>query len=131
MTPDDLLLELRDIHLPNGAAGQIGAGFSWLPMAALAVCLLALLWSRYRRSRIWLHQARARLDQIGGEIDATPSANPDANKKSNDALLELARQIAPHRTVTPFPAAVFLPPEKLDSDHLKQIRDHLRAVLDA
>lgn len=131
MTPDELLLQLRDIHLPDTALSQLGSGFSWLPFACLAVVLLVLLWIRYRRSRIWLHQARKRLKEIGASIDATPADNADAQQQHNTDLQDLAKQIAPYRAVTPFPAAVFLPPEKINNSRLKQIHDHLHQVVDS
>ncbi len=131
MTPDELLLQLRDIHLPDMALGQLGAGFSWLPFACLVLVLLALLWIRYRRSRVWLHQARRRLKEIGESIDATPADNADAQQQHNADLLDLAKRIAPYRAVTPFPAAVFLPPEKISTSRLKQIHDHLNQVVDS
>jgi len=156
MTPEDLLLELRDIHLPEAMAASAGASWSFIPFIVLIGLLLMLLLVRYRRSRVWLHQARRTLIQIDKQIDEQINKQFDESKHAENsdevkvgakrvgeqkskknssyslsakALLDLASRVAPFRDVTPLPNAAFLPLEQIDSRQVKLLQEHLQKVL--
>ncbi len=126
MTPEDLLKELRDIHLPEVIPVSSSSGLSLIPFAVLIVILLVILLIRYRRSRVWLQQARRRLAELNRELE---KGNTDANQANAMALLELASKIAPFRQVTPLPRAAFQPLKQIESDDLKLLQKHLHRVL--
>ncbi len=126
MTPEDLLKELRDIHLPEVVPATGGNSLSLIPFAVLIVILLIILLIRYRRSRVWLHQARGRLVELNRELE---KGNADANAANAVALLDLAGKIAPYRQVTPLPNAAFRPLKQIESHELKLLHEHLHRVL--
>ena len=64
MTPEDILRDLRDIHLPDPSAEATASGFVFWPIAfALSLVLIAigLLW--WRRST-WRREIARHLDRI-------------------------------------------------------------------
>ena len=126
MTPEDLLKELRDIHLPEVLPATGGNSFSLIPFAVLIVTLLIILLIRYRRSRVWLHQARSRLAELNEEL---AKGNSSTNSANAMAMLDLAGKIAPYRRVTPLPNAAYRPLKQIESHDLKLLHEHLHRVL--
>ena len=133
MTPDDLLQELRDIHLPEAIPASAGNSWSFIPFIVLVGLLLILLLVRYRRSRVWLHQARRALAQIDEQTDKQTDKQFNNSKHADitsaKALLDLASRVAPFRDVTPLPNAAFLPPDQIDAQQVVLLQEHLHKVL--
>ena len=71
MTAEEIIAQLRDIHLPAELEAQPATGLAAWPFAALAIAvvtiLLARLWIRNR----WRRRARAELARILSTADGT------------------------------------------------------------
>ena len=64
MTPEDILQELRDIHLPVDAAWQAPSALSvWPFLVFLGIVFLVFLAGFWRRT-LWRREAARRLSQI-------------------------------------------------------------------
>lgn len=64
MTPEEILQDLRDIHLPEQMAETAGAGFVYWP-AALVIALAAIMaWIAWRRRSAWRREIISHLDAI-------------------------------------------------------------------
>ncbi|MFK7966066.1 MAG: DUF4381 domain-containing protein [Burkholderiaceae bacterium] len=69
MTPENALLQLRDIHLPLTDQG-VGALPIWvLPVCAAAITLLIWLWLKRQRAHNWQRQTERELDDITHTIE--------------------------------------------------------------
>lgn len=64
MTPEEILRDLRDIHLPDAAAETANAGFVYWPAAVVLAVVLAALWFAWRRRSHWRRDIARRLDAI-------------------------------------------------------------------
>ena len=121
MTPEELLRDLRDIHLPE-AAGGAGFDIALGPFLFLLVALILLAVLAWLRGRFWRFQARARLRRI----DA--AAEP---RKQWPQLLVLVRQIGRLSGGTAPPDCVYLPPERVGPQEVATARRYLREALRA
>jgi len=119
MTPDELLNDLRDIQLPEASHPISGTELSIVPFVALAFVLLIVLVSRFFRARNWLREARQRLREINRD-----------NPRDAQALLDLAKKIAPYRQVSPLPRAAFLPSHSIGAREVRLLYDHLQNIIE-
>lgn len=120
MTPDELLQDLRDIHLPEAPHEAWGLGFALEPFAILAGVLVILTVLALRRRRLWRRQARARLREIERE------AGPEEQWRG---LLELLKQTGRRVRAAPPPDCVFRPLERVGPAEIETVRSYLRATL--
>ena len=67
MTPEEILRDLRDIHLPEEAAEMTGAVLVLWPLALVVVLALVGCWLVHRRRRAWRLDIRRHLDRIEHE----------------------------------------------------------------
>ncbi len=122
MTPQDLLRDLRDIHLPPDASAVPDSGIALWPLVGLALVLGAVLAVGFWRRSAWRREARARLAALDGLGD---------RKRVWAALLELCVEVARRsgRAVT-LPETVYWDPEsvgQVEIDGLKhRILEELR-----
>ncbi len=120
MTPEDILAELRDIHLPDGGGDAVPTGLAPEPFALLALILCGLVTLRWLRRGRWRRGVRARLRLLDGVLDR------EARWRSMIALLQ---ETAPRaRGVLP-PEAVFRPANRATDADVAMLRDHLKALL--
>lgn len=69
MTLEELLAQLRDIHLPLDAQAGSQTGFAVWPIAVFVVIWLGVLALGYWRRNAWRRRARAELRNIAKEHD--------------------------------------------------------------
>ncbi len=86
MTQEELLAQLRDIHIPaETTAALVIEGFALWPILAFALVLSSVLIAGYWRRTAWQRQARAALRAIEADRDIT---------RRWSSLLTLAAQMA-------------------------------------
>ena len=90
MTQEELLRQLRDIHLPADPGAELASGFALWPIIAFALALGCILVARYwvagyGRRTSWRRQARSALKAIEADRDLA---------RRWSSLLKLAVQIA-------------------------------------
>ena len=71
MTQEELLAQLRDIHLPAEITTTPALGFALWPIIASALALGCILAVRYWRHTSWRRQARTVLRTIEADRDLT------------------------------------------------------------
>ena len=64
MTPDEILKDLRDIHLPESSAEMVSAGFVFWPTALVLALILLALGLTWRRRSTWRREIVGHLDRI-------------------------------------------------------------------
>lgn len=64
MSDDDILAQLRDIHLPTDLATTLGRDFALWPFIVLACIVAAIVLTRLWLARRWRRRAKANLTQI-------------------------------------------------------------------
>ena len=119
MTPEELLRDLRDIHLPEAAGGS-GFEIAFEPFLFLLAGLLLLAALAWRRARLWRRQARDRLRRIDG------AASP---REQWPQLLALARQVGRLSRGAAPPDCAYLPPERVGPEEVADLRRYLRDCL--
>ncbi len=121
MTPEEILLELRDIHLPAEAAAaapalQLASGPFLIALAVLAIWVVVAR----RRATLWRRQGRARLAALKRE----PSS-----ARAFDEMTDLAAALARAGRAGPAPAEAHLPPERIGPAERAALRAHLATAL--
>lgn len=118
MSPEEILAELRDIHLPAPVESHLPVTFAPEPFYVLAIVLaaMALLW--WRRRTIWRREAASELAAALAE---------DAPERKWRRLVDLLGKVARHRHAEP-PACVFLPPEQIGQAEIEALAAHIRAL---
>lgn len=119
MTPEEILRELRDIHLPP-AVEAADPGFSFAPFLILALAAIVgamIMWLRRRR---WRRPAQARLRKAG--MAGSPCA---AWAEMIGLLGDLAR-IGRAGVV---PDCAHLPPGRVGPAEQDRLRRHLDQVI--
>ncbi|MGI9510388.1 MAG: DUF4381 domain-containing protein [Geminicoccaceae bacterium] len=64
MTPEEILRDLRDIHLPEQADGVAAAGLVLWPVACVVGAALIAVWFAWRRRTAWRREIALHLDRI-------------------------------------------------------------------
>ena len=119
MTRDELIAQLRDIHLPPTGDDPSVLGFAVWPIIVFAFILLVTLGYRAWRLSAWRRDARAALRRIEGNLGPT---------EQWPALLNLAVRIARIRgRTTPLPEIAYRVPDKVDQATIQTLAAHIRA----
>ena len=118
MSPEEILADLRDIHLPAPIESHLPTTLAPEPFYVLAVvlALMALVW--WRRRTIWRREAAAELHAALAE---------DRPERKWRRLLQLLGRIARHRHAPP-PDCVFLPPDRIGEAEIDALAEHIRAL---
>lgn len=121
MTPEEILLELRDIHLPAEAAGAAPAP-PLAPEPFLLALILLAVWAviARRRATFWRRQGRARLAALKREPCAA---------RAFEGMTDLAAALARSGRAGPAPAVAHLPPERIGPAECAALRAHLAKAL--
>ena len=119
MNPEDILRDLRDIHLPDAAAAP-AAGWAPGPLLVFFAIVVGLLALRLLRRQRWRLDARRRLRGI----DALP--DPGLRWQGMIALL---REVAGHVPAGRPPDAAFRPPRRVTPADAEALGGHLRRLL--
>ena len=121
MTVDELIIQLRDIHLPPSANEGIGLGLAIWPLAVFGtISFSAFALMRWRRNR-WRREKRAELRQIQANA-ASSSLWP--------ALLSLALEtshLSGHRY--PLPKTAFQSPDTVTQEDVDSLVAHVKKVI--
>lgn len=121
MTPEEILLELRDIHLPAAASGSASSPpFAPEPFLLAGAVLAALVFAAWRRATRWRRQARARLAALSHERSADLVFA---------GMTALAADLSRSGKAGPAPAAAHLPPGRVGSMENAALRRHLQMAL--
>jgi len=121
LTVDELIVQLRDIHLPPDANQVLGLEFAIWPLVvfgAISSFVFALM--AWRRNR-WRRQKRAELRQIQASVHS-PSLWP--------ALLSLSLEtsrLSGHRY--PLPASAFKIPKTVTDEDVASLVAHVKKVI--
>ena len=118
MTVDEVIAQLRDIHLPPEADEGLGFTFSIWPLAVFAtVCFAVFLVAAWRRSQ-WRREARAELRRL--------QADPNPLHRW-PALLALASEISRLRAYChPLPEAAFRAPDAVTGEDVAALAAHVK-----
>ena len=121
MTVDEVIAQLRDIHLPPEADEGLGFTFSIWPLAVFAtVCFAVFLVAAWRRSQ-WRREARAELRRI--QADSNPLHRWPA-------LLSLASEISRLRAYRhPLPEAAFRSPDAVPAEDVAVLAAHVKRAI--
>ncbi len=118
MTRDELIAQLRDIHLPPAADTPAVLDFSLWPIVVFAVIWAAMLGLRYWRRNAWRRDARDALRSI--------EADPDRTEQWA-TLLDLAVKIAHVRgRMARLPEIAYRAPDQIDDADTRALIVHLR-----
>ncbi len=89
MTPEEILRDLRDIHLPAGQASEtVGIGIVLWPAGLVLIVTAIASWMIWRRRSAWRREALIHLDRIERQ------AVTGQNREGWTALATLLRRIA-------------------------------------
>ncbi len=118
MTQEELLAQLRDIHLPADTTAATPLGFALWPIIALAFVLGGVWVVRYWRRTAWRRQARVSLKAIEAERDL---------ERRWSSLLTLAAQIA-RLSGRPeiVPTSAYQNPQAVTDEDVTALGAHLR-----
>jgi hypothetical protein len=118
MTRDEIIAQLRDIHLPPTRDVDFGLVFAWWPLALFAVAGIVLLGLAAWRRNAWRRAARERLRRI--------KTYRDRGERWR-ALLRLALDISRARIgCTPLPEAAYRAPQTIDDGDVAALAEHVR-----
>ncbi len=118
MTREEILAQLRGVHLPPSAVDSGEVVIALWPLWTFLAIVLLLAAVRWWRQNTWRREARAALGQI--EALADPIARWDA-------LLDLSIRIAHVRDrVEPLPALAYRAPETIADDDTRALAKHIR-----
>ena len=114
MTPEDLLKDLRDSHLPANQMSPWSLDLNLWPYAILLALLICLTFFKIWRKTEWRRQAAKRLRSIDRLTD-------DQSKWK--ALIDLATDMAQAANRRfPLPSQVYAPLSSVDRQALSQLR---------
>ena len=119
MSPEEILRDLRDIHLPSSPEAALPARLAPEPFYILAAVLLALGLVWWRRRTTWRREAAA-------ELDAALADTEQAQRWSR--LTMLLRQVGRYRKSRP-PDCLFLPPERIGAAEIGVLAGHIRRLI--
>ena len=88
MTPEEILRDLRDIHLPDQGADAAGAGIVWWPVLLVVILVLLSVALAWRRRSAWRREIARHLDAIEKDADR------GRTREAWTALAVLLRRIA-------------------------------------
>lgn len=120
MTPDEILQELRDIHLPQVETTSEPLILDPAPFVILGLLTVAVAAVRYYRGTRWRREAHARLDEVKGLEDTD---------EASSALVRLLRAIPARTRLSSLPGELFerrSASEATVADLDQRVRDKLR-----
>jgi len=121
VSPEEILAELRDVHLPPAPEGAaVSAGFAWWPPVAFALLALLTVAVRVWRRGAWRRSARARLASVEGD--------PDRLRRLA-AMTRLFADMARIGHAGRAPDCVHRPPERIGPAEEARLRGHLGAAV--
>ncbi len=121
MSPDEILADLRDIHLPAAEAETIATGFNFWPLLIVCMCLGIVL-----LVRLWRRGAERRALRNAIEAFAASPADPGIHE-----LLSLRQQAAAMGVRLPaLPMACFSAEGANDNAVLVDAGHDLRRAMD-
>lgn len=120
MTPEEILKDLRGIHLPLTAETATAPGFSAAPFLILALVALIAAAAIWRRRNHWRRSAAARLQNAG--MAGSPSVAWAQMLVLLGDLARIGRAGAP-------PSCAHLPPERVGPEECERLRRHLSGVI--
>ena len=118
MTGDELIAQLRDIHLPPVTDNSTILDFALWPIAVFMLIWAVVLGVRFWRRNAWRRDARAALRRI----------ESNSNRAEQwAALLDLAVRIAHIRgQATPLPEFAYCHPDRVDDADTLVLVQHIR-----
>lgn len=119
MTPEELLRDLRAIHLPEPVDPTPNV-LAFEPFLVAGVLILVTALVAFRRRRLWRRRARALLL----EIDREPTPGVRWSK-----LVALAAGVSRHARSGPLPDCVFRPADRIGSEEVTAVRGYVRQTL--
>lgn len=121
MNEDEVLTQLRDIHLPGELEQTVNSGFAVWPFVVLALFVLMILVVRFWKRNHWRRHARMELSRI-------LSINDPAAQWS--LLLEFASALSTRsgRSVN-LPQIAFMRPENLSEQQRSEFVGFLNAEI--
>ena len=118
MTREEILAQLRGIHLPPSAAESGDVGIAHWPLWTFLVLVLLFAAIRWWRQNAWRREARVALSQIEAETDPTVRW---------DALLDLSIRVARVRERgEPLPALAYRAPDTVADGEVQALAKHIR-----
>lgn len=121
MTREELIVQLRGVHLPPAAADSAEIVIAQWPLWTLAAIALLFGTIRWWRQNTWRREARAALARIEAITDKSARWR---------RLLGLAIQIAQVRgTEYPLPPFAYRAPETVDGKDTDALARHIRGGL--
>ncbi len=69
MTPEEMLLDLRDIHMPEPALDAAAGGFVLWPLALVVTVAFIAGWLAWHRRSTWRREVAQHLDAIERRVD--------------------------------------------------------------
>lgn len=119
-TPQEILTELRDIHLPVVAETQTPWSLDPRPFVMLAVIVGLVGMIRYLRATQWRREARRRLREIA--IISDPL-------KAQNALTALLNAVPARARLSQLPDSVFQAAGTPRKEDVEVLQNHVEAVL--
>lgn len=120
MTPEELLQDLRDIHLPAPPQDVARFDIAFEPFVVVALLVLIAAIIAYHRRYRWRAQARARLHEIERE---------PATAQNWLRLVELTAAASRRSRTGPPPDCVYLPVERVGPDDVAELGQFVRTAL--
>lgn len=123
MTREDLLAELRDIHLPPTAGESAATEFAVWPFVVFGVITVAIIAVRMWARRAWRREARATLQRLNQTLK-------DDTQAHWSALLELATKVArKDQRARTLPQGSYLPPQQVSETDRQALITHIREAI--
>ncbi|MFO7854989.1 MAG: DUF4381 family protein [Paracoccaceae bacterium] len=119
MSPEEILAELRDLHLPPAPEAGV-VGFAWEPLIGVSALALLAIAARLWRRGAWRRAARARLAAAAGE--------PNRLRRLAETT-RLLGDLGRIGRVGRAPDCAHLPPERIGPAEEARLRAHLAAAL--
>ncbi len=119
-TPQEILTELRDIHLPVVAEAEAPLTLDPRPFVVLAIVIAVVVLIRYLRATHWRRQARRRLQEIAAIQDPA---------QAQTALTSLLNAIPERARLSTLPDSVFRIDAKAKPQDVAALRTHVEDVL--
>jgi hypothetical protein len=118
MTRDEIIAQLRDVHLPPGADSEFGFAIAWWPLAAYTlICAVIFVVALWRRGA-WRREARSRLREI--------EALGDTGRRWR-RLLDLALAVTRARGYRDsLPEAAYRAPKTVADEDVAILSEHVR-----
>ena len=119
-TPQEILTELRDIHLPVVAEAQAPLTLDPRPFIVLGVIVAIVAVIRHLRATQWRREARRRLQDIRTISDPA---------KAQAALTTLLNAIPDRARLSTLPDSVFRTQDSAKPEDVTALRAHVEDVL--